>query len=807
MNTSCVSLLAAGVFLPFAAVVKAGIPDDGERKMCWAHVVRWGFFHSTYDEAGKVQDQVNPSTDRTLLGRLTHERQAFVGNAKAQIDCARQYGIDGFCINMVDPKSYIGVGDFLRAAEGTDFKVALCMDNYVSRPVDYCITHLGNFLKKYYNHPNQARVKGKPVIFLYNTGMPLDKWKLVVDALKAQKLEACYVHRASFEWEAAVRPENLKASLAVNDGLYDFGSCGFSPTLIQKRVQALADGLKKERPDGLLVAGVVNGYLGRAVGNYRPFLNSRSFIHNWEAVLKTPRVNWVCVTTWNDYAESTHIEPSVVNRDALARLNQEYIRQWKNLPYPARPAHPVISYHEEVLAGHDLTLEVLNFPYNCGDSSVEITLTNAANGRAVKTQTFKLPKDKIGVQTMRLPHAEMRNVMCFRVFAKVVNHDDRATGTFDTGKNVLELYPVVRRSEYVESQRTIRLPLNTVNPNKWSLTLENNKLIARCKTWGSGGRVELLRNGYPVEVREFQHEKSPICRMDFKLAEYGRSPYDVYIIRFTDVSGNVAFSNPAVKTSGKTGAVQQPVLVTGSDFDEDWPLWPVRPAARLEKMSIPQNMIFKLCYDLEEGQGKVARSSTDWKIPLSIGMPGRGFRVTPQMRIAPEWVKVTGPQGNVRSCLKFFGDSVATLPVRTMPVGVFTFEALISAEASDKPMVLFGEQKSFAVSVLPDGKIAVDYIHEQNPRLNSTVPVKGGVWTHLAVVCTGDKLQIFLNGKAAGEVAIKPQTSPINSLPALGNHSRTAAAGFRGLVAGYAVAGTPLSPGKFQLALPAGAKK
>ena len=799
ITNSLIKLAVIAIFCtPLFASAETTQQDDSKRKMVWAHVVRWGFFQLSYDEAGSIQDVYNPATDRTLLGKLTQERKSFWGNAKAQIESAMKYGVDGFCINLVDPKSYMNTGSFLQAAEGTDFKIALCMDNYVNRPADYCITHLGNYLRAYYDHPNQARIDGKPVIFIYNAGMNMANWAKVVDALKEQGLEAYYIHRSSMEWTLSVSDQAIADSLAVNNGIYDFGCCGFTRKQIDERVKKMTAALDKNRPDGVMVASTVCGYLGRAVGNYRPFFGSKSFIDGWETIINNPRVNWACVTTWNDYTESTHIEPSAINRDALAILNREYARLWKSLPYPSRPAQPILSYHEEVLAGHDWTIEVLNFPYNCGDYAVDIEIIDTADNKPIKKFVVALPKDKIFAKSFRLAHSEMRNGTLFRVIAKVINKNPGKLGTFATTNGFVQLYPVTRRFEVLESQRTVRIPLNELSSLKVNLALADNKLNATMHTWEVGGKLELFRNGFLVEERDFQLNGKGTCVASFDLAKFERSPYDVYILRYSDVSGNMAFSNPVAITDQNSPAVAQKVIITNSDFEEDWPLHPNRKQARLATMQTKESMIYKLCYNLTEGEGKIARSSTAWKLPLMLGEAGRGYKVT--SKTCPVWVNVPGRDGKERPCLQFFGETVATLPVRSMPSGIFTIEAVISANAPTKDAVLIGEQRPFAIFIQPSGKIKVDYLTPYgNASLVSDKAIEFNKWTHVALVNSGNKLELFIDGVSVGSQDIKVQTMTVNSHPALGNLSRQNVNGYNGLVAGFAIAGTALTPDNFQL--------
>ena len=62
-----------------------------------------------------------------------------------------------------------------------------------------------------------------------------------------------------------------------------------------------------------------------------------------------------------------------------------------------------------------------------------------------------------------------------------------------------------------------------------------------------------------------------------------------------------------------------------------------------------------------------------------------------------------------------------------------------------------------------------------------------------------NKLELFIDGVSVGSQDIKVQTMTVNSHPALGNLSRQNVNGYNGLVAGFAIAGTALTPDNFQL--------
>ena len=144
--------------------------DARQEKMCWAHYVGWGFNQSDgYDKAALSPEwMLHPFNDRTLLGRDLQWNSGIFFGARKQIDAARAYGFDGFCVDVVDPAAYVSaLSRFFRDAEGTTFKIALCIDR-LNYPDDYLLKHLGGFIRTYKDHPNACRIDGKMVIFVYN---------------------------------------------------------------------------------------------------------------------------------------------------------------------------------------------------------------------------------------------------------------------------------------------------------------------------------------------------------------------------------------------------------------------------------------------------------------------------------------------------------------------------------------------------------------------------------------------------------------------------------------------------------------
>lgn len=774
--------------------------DDGKRKMCWAHYVGWGFPQLTYDRAGADPSMYDQAIDRSLLGKYIQCDSGLSEGARKQILSAKNYGFDGFCVDVTNPGIYSNIMTrFYRAAEGTDFRIALCIDGFAGKTPEQVIEHLGDFIRKYKDHPNSSYVNGKMVIFAYNIGENMEVWARIRNALKEKGLDAFYVHRAMHETSGWNDPEKIAASLAINEGLYDFGCNGFTPEEMKQRAQRMREGLEKNRPDGLLVGGVAPGYIGRGVGNYRPYMGTGSLRGNWEAILAND-VDWVCVTTWNDYTEQTHFEPSVINRDALCRINREYLAKWRGTDLPRRPASPVFSYHEEVIAGDDLTFEILNFPYTEKDSSVRVRFLDESGKVLRQFQTGILKKNAIDVNTLRVPHEKMKDWELVRVQAALCTDEKEPV-------QWKELHPVMRRFERVESQRTVHLPYDELSPVPLQLRLEkerSGKEFARInlKSWVAAGKIELVRNGYPAWESEVNHTGKAVCSFRVPLP-VRRSPEDVYFARYTNVSGGAGFSNAILhKMEGKERMIRQPVVVTGSDFDENWPFWRTRisrlSAPVVETCSIPERRIFSILYQFDEGKGDTLLSGSGWTYPCVAGNGKRyRWRLPGNASSAPVWERGIGPDGRERNYLRFNGSQVAVLPVRTAPAAVFTLEMLVKPDPKKDGMILFGEQKPLQLEL--DPQLKPRFVYRQKCVLAPDKNIPSGSWSHIAVVNDGKTCRMYLNGRKIAEAPSVPGTYAINSEPAIGNAPRRPGKGFAGLLAGFSLEGTSRSPEEFRL--------
>jgi hypothetical protein len=783
--------------LTFFTLAQGSVVHAAEpAKMCWAHYVAWGFdqVHG-YDQAA-LDPLWNAQrfNDRSLLGRHAQTDEGVGDATELQVRTALQYGIDGFCVDLVmreDCRATFyadAMTRFYRAAEGTFFKVAPCVDSTAPSP-DAMVQAFADYLKRWGHHPNTCLVGDKPVIFIYNSRpRSLAEWQRIIDALKDKGLAAYWLVQPMGEGTLWENPKTLDDNLAVFDGFYDFGINGFSPAQMRERLANGQQALNRRRPGGLLVAGITQGYLGNGNSFYRPYLNTGTLRNTWDAALASA-AQWVCLTTWNDYVEHTHFEPSVVNRDALLRINRDFVARWRHEPVPPRPPQVFVSYHEEASLGDDWTLEVLSLSYTTDPAALRVRLLDDKGQVRFGPDPVALPADRLFAQTQRVPQIGMDGTRLFRVQVQL--------STATTTNDWRDLYPVTVRLGHLESLRTIHIPLDSLaDEPALTLTSEAGAGVAcvRFNRWNLAGKIELLRNGWPVAESDVAHKGTPSVTFRLPVPATPATPADVFVARFSTLSGNVAWSAPVRQPPVPQPATttSSPVIVTGSDFDEGW--WSEKVSRfgkpHMRETSVGADDVYALTYPMTNRAESALRSVSGWQTPLLLGR--RHMRMQKDDAWLPQWTR--SEEG--RDALRFDGtNDCAILPSRSMPYGPFTLEMNVFPQQAEHAMTLFSDTCGLSLKILPTGCL---HLTRQKNAITGQKALPASRWTHLAAVYDGTHLRLYIDGVLDAEAPAETQVVRINSLPVIGNDNAFSE-GFSGLIGGFHLQCGVLTPDRFVL--------
>jgi hypothetical protein len=285
----------------------------------------WAFYYPWYGISEWASDQL-----------ADHPAQPYSSDDPAaiarQIAEAQSAGIDGFISSWWGPGDYTdqNLVSLLDLAQMSNFKVMIYFETFDGsgpRGEDEIYDWLAYFIRTYRDHPAYMKVDGKPVIVIWVSFIvPLETWKEVFARLRAGGLDAAYL---------AMGYDNL-AALDVFDGLHEYGVFTLSDlpgTVAQTGRAVRYYPLLMETPSPKIWAATVQpGYDERLIPGRSGLVQDREdgafYRRTFDAALASDP-DWIFVSTWNEWWENTHIEPSAQYGDQYLELTREYAERWK----------------------------------------------------------------------------------------------------------------------------------------------------------------------------------------------------------------------------------------------------------------------------------------------------------------------------------------------------------------------------------------------------------------------------------------------------------------------------------------------
>ncbi len=759
-------------------------------KLVWAHYAGWGFDFLKYYE-NPVQNYFR-LLDHPLLGPWADTDIGAGSTVRLEVLSALQYGIDGFAVDILKPEAYASaLRRFYEAAEGLPFHIALCVDDWGDTPINEVVEALADYFKRWGNHPNNFYINGKPVVFVYKLGRPISECAEILRRLHAKGCDAYWLVQSERETTLWENKERMRQILQTFDGLYDFGINGFSVAKMKQRLSNGRKGLEQYRPNGLLVAGITQGYAGSLNSFYRPSFGTRTLRDNWEAAI-SQQADWVCVTTWNDFWENTQFLPSEWNRDALLRINQEYARIWRGeAPVPSPPS-AIISYRHEVRLGDPWSIEILSLPHTTTDKAMcHVELLDQSDESIVRFQPISLAEGLSAFsRLLQAPGIDTPRLLRVRAAITTKGRKPKAS-------DWKELYPVVVRTGTILDMKTMRFPLDEIVFNA-SAELEGRKLRASLESYHWVGRADLLRNGYPVERVDHIQTNNSQCKVTFNLENYkAELPTNVYVVRFTRADDRFCFTQPVTVEQARTDRhVSMMVPTRELPFDEAW-IVGKECSTQLRNVRVSDDEIYGFRFRFAESDSRSPKDDFGWNVGARGGGTKRGGYDTNGLPAAKVDLHA---DGTVTKYFAFDGEaSCVSLRPRSLPQDVMTCEAVIRPRPKKGPACVFSDQnKAFEMGLAENGCL---YLQRGEQRLESKVKVVMNKWSHIAGVYDGKCLILYLNGEKVAEMPCESSIFSINSMPMIGCRNReyfVLSDFFAGDIAGIAVVARPLSPNQFQ---------
>lgn len=280
-------------------------------------------------------------TDRPLVPYESDDPQGI----RQHIQWAQSAGLDGFLVewcgvgrpgdnDVIDQN----LGLILDIAYQMDFKIAayfdiLCLGDNSPANLRAQMEYL---LEQRATHPGYYWMNGWPVVVMYSTDSASDEvWAALFDDLAAGGLQAIHVGDS-------YQPGHLE----VFDGLHQYAN--FSYTYLGSIYADLEQAVETRRlsdpqASHFWAATVQVGFDNTPLYNARGTLSNmteedilivdrlggQTYRDSWDLALQADP-DWIIVTSWNEWQENTHIEPSQMYNDQYLQLTAEYIERWKS---------------------------------------------------------------------------------------------------------------------------------------------------------------------------------------------------------------------------------------------------------------------------------------------------------------------------------------------------------------------------------------------------------------------------------------------------------------------------------------------
>lgn len=258
------------------------------------------------------------------------------------IEQAQSAGIDGFISSWWGPDDYTdrNLRILLDLAQARNFSVSIYFEtlrgNGTPRNAEEIFNWLAYAISNYRDHPAFMKVGGKPFIAIWAADqVPLKTWKDIFARLKSQGLEAVFL----------ATPPDLNF-LEVFDGLDWYAyfnnlgiGLGYAILGHEIRYYSLLADLSLQKNLTIWAATAMPGSDDTLIpGRMHPppypleRENGVSYRTQFEAAIRS-NPHWIFITSWNEWYENTHIEPSELYDDQYLKITREFVDRWRTSVY------------------------------------------------------------------------------------------------------------------------------------------------------------------------------------------------------------------------------------------------------------------------------------------------------------------------------------------------------------------------------------------------------------------------------------------------------------------------------------------
>jgi hypothetical protein len=284
----------------------------------------WTFYYPWYSMSDWTSEIL---VDRPSIPYASNDPEAIARH----IEQAQQAGIDGFISSWWGPDSDTdqNLVPLLDLAQERGFAVTVYFETLRGdgpQPKNVIIRWLRYLLTTHADHPAFYRVNGVPLVVFWASGaVPIETWGEIFDTLRSEGLDL-------FTFGIGYSSTNFE----VFDGIHEYGV--FLDENIQQTFQNVGRMtrfyplLSGSGEPKVWAATAQPGYDDRLIPGREGLFRNRDggdfYRSTFDAALASGP-DWIFISTWNEWWEHTHIEPSENFGELYLEITREYARQWK----------------------------------------------------------------------------------------------------------------------------------------------------------------------------------------------------------------------------------------------------------------------------------------------------------------------------------------------------------------------------------------------------------------------------------------------------------------------------------------------
>lgn len=380
---------------------------------------RWSHWDGTVKEGS-----IDTSTDFPIFGAYDSADEQLV---EAQVLLAKNSGIDGFISSWWGPHNYEDNNflTLLKVAERLRFKVTIYYESRRSELTDPSIAanELIYFIENYSNSSAILRIGGKPAIFLYyveSYSRGADFWlqvrKIVEERVGKVFLIGDPTNQAyvgvfdGFHSYIQLDPRNAEEVYKMLSEQMGIGtSCrSFKEALVEIETTGTLV-LQKKLTCGTAYPGYDYWKL-HIPGSFVDRESGETYRNSWRIVEESD-VDWILITSWNEWHEGTEIEPSLQYGFQYLNITREFVSQFKNIVLPEYSAKPDLSHIVKI---------------SDSQKKIEISVENKGDGYAIGTRV----ETNLGTSTPSIsssfpyPHEDTNGIVNYIL---IIDPGDRAS--------------------------------------------------------------------------------------------------------------------------------------------------------------------------------------------------------------------------------------------------------------------------------------------------------------------------------------------------------------------------------------------